>query len=239
MNAQAPTMTFPEATPHHGLVPITADAWYLQGSVDLNPVVRLQRNMVVLRHDGQLTLVNAIRLDAAGEAALEALGTVAHVVKIGGHGMDDAWYLQRYGARHWALPGPAEELGAEVLSADHLPHPGLRLFVFAHTTKPESALLLEGDGGLLITCDAVQHWEPSDLMNWPAKVVTKLLGFRHPAQIGPPWRKLMTPEGGSLRPDFERLAALPFDRLIGGHGGLCETGAQARLRETIERVYAG
>ena len=39
----------------------------------------------------------------------------------------------------------------------------------------------------------------------------------------------------SLRPDFERLAALPFDKLIGGHGGLASSGAQALLAASIER----
>jgi len=49
----------------------------------------------------------------------------------------------------------------------------------------------------------------------------------------------MTPEGGTLRPDFERLVALPFEHLIGGHGGLCRGDARLRLRETITRVFGG
>ena len=227
----------PPVTPHEGLQPIIDDVWFLKGSVDFKPLVRLQRNMVVLRHEGKLTLVNSIRLNEAGLAELQKLGTIAHVVKIGGHGMDDAYYLDRYGATHWAIPGPAEKLGARVLAADDLPHPGLSLFLFELTNQPEGALLLDAEGGLLITCDSVQHWAPSDLMSLPAKLVTWGLGFQHPAQIGPPWRKLNTPDGGSLRPDFERLAALPFEHLIGGHGGLCRDEAKARLQETIHRVF--
>lgn len=64
-----------------------------------------------------------------------------------------------------------------------------------------------------------------------------MLGFRHPAQFGPPWRRLMTPPGGSLRADFERLASLPFDKLIGGHGGLLQSNASQALQATIERTY--
>lgn len=230
---------FPPATPHHALVPIFDDAWYLQGSVDFKPLVRLQRNMVVLRSEGELTLINAIRLDDEGLAALDALGTVAHVVKIGIHGMDDAFYLDRHDATHWAPPGTAEAIGATPLTDGALPHPALSLFLFEHTTKPEAALLHEGGGGLLITCDSVQHWEPSDLMSTAAKIVTGVMGFKHPAQIGPPWRKKMTPEGGSLRPDFDRLVALPFVNQIGAHGGLCRDEAKARLQDTIARVYGG
>ena len=68
-----------------------------------------------------------------------------------------------------------------------------------------------------------------------AKVATRLIGFQKPAQIGPPWRKKRTPPGGTLRGDFDRLAALPFRCLIGGHGGLLEVDAQAQVRATIAR----
>ena len=111
--------------------------------------------------------------------------------------------------------------------------------MFETTTQPEGALPLNAGGGLLITCDSVQHWEPSDLMSLSAKLITRVLGFQHPAQIGPPWRKLMTPRGASLRQDFEKLANLPFQHLIGGHGGLCRDHAQTRLQETIQRVFEG
>jgi len=52
-----------------------------------------------------LTLINSIRLDDAGLAQLDALGLVAHVVKIGSiHGRDDAFYKAHYGATFWAAP---------------------------------------------------------------------------------------------------------------------------------------
>ena len=227
---------FHPAMPHHGLIPIFEDAWYLQGSVAFKPLVRLQRNMVILRDGDALTLISAIRLNPEGEAALEALGTVTHVVKIGFHGMDDAYYADKYGAKLWGLPNSGGGRSEE-LTADHLPHPALSLFLFEETVHPEAALLFDREGGLLITCDAVQHWVPSDLFSLPAKLVTRAMGFQHPCQIGPPWQKKMTPEGGSLRPDFERLVALPFTHLIGGHGGLCAGDAPAQLRGTITRVF--
>ena len=63
------------------------------------------------------------------------------------------------------------------------------------------------------------------------------MGFKHPAQIGPPWRKMMTPEGGSLKPDFDRLVQLPFKHLIGAHGGLASDNANELLRATIARTF--
>jgi len=203
------------------------EVWWLTGTTNMAPLVRLSRNMVVLRDGDALTLINAVRLDDAGLAALDALGTVRHVMKIGMHGMDDDFYVERSGAQRWTV--------ADLRAAASLPVPDLSAFFFEHTVQPEAALLLSRDGGLLLTCDAVQHWETSALMSPMAKVATRLMGFMKPAQIGPPWRKKMTPDGGSLRPDFERLVALPFDRLLGGHGGMLETGAQAALRTSIDR----
>ncbi len=228
--------SYPRVMPHHDLVPIFDDAWYLQGSVSFKPLVVLVRNMVVLRHDGELTLVNAIRLNEEGEAALTALGEVTHLVKIGGHEMDNAYYADTFDATLWGVPGAVPEGGKE-LTDESLPHPGLSLFQFRDTLQPEGALLLNAQGGLLITCDSVQHWVPSDLMSFLAKLITSGMGFEHPAQIGPPWRKVMTPKGGSLRPDFERLVQLPFKHLIGAHGGLARDNAKELLRATVARTF--
>lgn len=62
--------------------------------------------MVVLRQDGDLTLVNRVRLDGDGEAALTALGTVRHAVRLGAfHGMDDAYVVDHLGAEFWCQAG--------------------------------------------------------------------------------------------------------------------------------------
>lgn len=231
----------PVVEPHGPLEPIFTGVHRVRGSTRMGPGVRIPRNMVVIAHEGALTLVNAVRLRPAAEAGLDALGAVQHVVKIGTHGMDDAYYKDRYGAKLWALPGArlADGLLAdETLAVDApLPFPDGRLFVFEHTLAPEAALLLERDGGVLITCDSVQHWSDTSGCSPLARVVARLMGFVKPAQIGPPWRKRMTPEGGTLRPDFERLAALPFIHLIGGHGDVLRDHAPERLAETITRVY--
>lgn len=230
---------FPGVEPHGPLVPIFDNAWYVTGSVAFKPLVRLPRNMVVVRHQGELTLINAVRLDDKGKAELDALGKVAHVMRIGFHAMDDAYYLDQYGAKLWVVAGtdaraPAAAIG-ELSENTQLPFPDSRVFIFKKTVRPEAAILIERDGGLLITCDSVQHWVPSPLMSPMAKVLTRLIGFQKPAQIGPPWRKKQTPQGTSLRPDFERLATLPFSRLIGGHGGLLEQDAASQLALSVDR----
>ncbi len=80
--------------------------------------------MVILRHGGELTVINSVRLDAEGESALDALGKVTHVMKIGFHGMDDAYYVDRYEAKMWTV-------GDGSLSEDsQLPFPDARVFMF-------------------------------------------------------------------------------------------------------------
>ena len=49
----------------------------------LNPFVRLSRNMVVIRHQDELTLINSVRPTETTEKALDALGKVTHIMKIG------------------------------------------------------------------------------------------------------------------------------------------------------------
>ena len=232
------TDTHPAAQPHGGIEEIFADAFFVTGSVMFKPLVRLVRNMVILRDGEELTLVNAVRLNGEGEAALNALGKVKHVVRIGFHGMDDGYYVSRYQAKYWSVPGSSGPESDATLSEDGgLPVSNARTFMFRDTVVPEAAILLERGGGLLITCDSIQHWAPHELLSPAARLITRLIGFQYPAQIGPPWRKKQTPPGGSLKSDFERLEALPFNHIIGGHGGLLRDDAKPKLRETIERVF--
>ena len=70
---------------------IFPDLFRVEGQFELLRGVRIGRNMIVVREGSDLTLINAVRLTPEGEAELEALGTVRHLVKIGAfHDADDA-----------------------------------------------------------------------------------------------------------------------------------------------------
>lgn len=233
-------MSHPEVMPHGGLSEAFPDIFWVQGSVRMAPGVVINRVMVVLRHEGELTLINAVRLDEEGLAALEALGRVTQVVKIGVHGMDDAFYVERYEARYWAPPGAKTPIPAshELSHEGPQPVPWVRTLAFEHTVDPEVVLLADRAEGVLLTCDCVQDWPDLDRCSLMAKAVTKLMGFTgRRAVIGPPWKKRMTPEGGSLEPDFRRVAELPFEHLIAGHGTPMVGGAREALRATIEATF--
>ncbi len=232
----------PAVLPHGDIEEIAAGVHWVQGSAVMGPGIRIPRNMAIVVHEGVVTVVNAVRLDAAGEKRLAELGELKHVVKIGYvHGMDDPYYLAKYGAAYWALPNGTRKkdpVATETLAPDHLPFPDAELFVFEKTKAPEGAILVKRAGGILISCDSVQNWPDTSGCSLLAKPVTYLLGFtKRPAQIGPPWRKGMTPPGGSLEGDFRRLASMEFDKLIAAHGGPLHRGARQALEATIDATF--
>lgn len=233
---------YPESLPHGDIKEIGEGVYWVRGSAVMGPGMRIPRNMVVVVHNGEVTVIGAVRLSLTGEARLAELGELKHVVKIGYfHGMDDAYYVSKHGAEYWTLPAGAREKDptpTQTLSDAHVPFPDAELFSFEHTKHPEGALLVKRAGGILVTCDAVQNWPDTSGCSLPAKLVTRLIGFtKRAAQIGPPWRKQMTPEGGTLKADFERLVVLEFDKLVGGHGSPLYSGAQQALAATVAATF--
>lgn len=227
-------MSHPAPMPHGEPQALVEDVFWMLGSVRMAPGVVINRTMVILRHAGELTLINAIR--PGDPAVLDALGAVKHIVRIGTHGMDDAWFAEHYGATTWAPEGlPADRM---LGPATEQPVPWMKTFRFAHTNTPELAILLDRDAGVLVTCDSVQNWPDTEGCSAMAKVATWAMGFNaRPAQIGPPWRKRQTPEGGSLRPDYCALLKMDFDHLVGGHGKPLMGGAKEALRATVEATF--
>ena len=94
---------------HDPIEQVAEDLFLVRGCVKLNALMTITRNMVVVRHGGDLTLVDPIRLDATEEARLRSLGEVRRVVRLGPfHGMDDRYFLDTFGAEYWT-PGPSEQ----------------------------------------------------------------------------------------------------------------------------------
>ena len=95
-------MTHAPALPHGSLAQVFDDVWFVTGTsrpTFMGMQWQYSRNMTVVRTGDELTLVNTVRLDDAGLTALDRLGRVRHVIKLGAfHGMDDAFYLDRNGA---------------------------------------------------------------------------------------------------------------------------------------------
>lgn len=229
--------------PHGSIQEIADGVFWVRGSIRMGPGLRIPRNMVIVKSGDELAVISAVRLSEEGEAALAKLGTVRHVIKIGAvHGIDDPYYVARHGAAYWSIPGAArpnqDPAPDRALTPDSLPIADAELFTFDDAIRKEGALVIQRSGGILITCDSVQHWPDTDGCSLPGKLIARAIGFtRRPAQIGPPWRKRSTPKGGSLRGDFERLATLEFKHLIGGHGAPLLDTARTDLAATIAATY--
>lgn len=242
-------MGFPPATPHGRLTEILPDVFWVPGSIRLpKSPFQFSRNMVVLRRDGKLTLVNTLRLDDAGLEALDALGEVEHVVRIAGfHGLDDAFYKDRYGAKVWVVKGQVYARGFDNTKAEpkiyfhpdeqmeagtELPVPGARLHVIEGAT-PEGVLWLDRDGGVLITGDALQNWDRADdYFNFVSGLMMRFMGFIKPLNVGPGWLKQAKPK----REHLAQLLDLEFDKVLPCHGAPVMSGAKEAYRPAIERA---
>ncbi len=236
-------MTYPPALPHDPIEEIAPDIFLARGSHRLNAVIRISRNMLIVRHNGELTVVNPLRLMPSGEAQLRGLGTVKHVMRTGPmHGLDDPYYVDTFNADFWSQAGGTTytepKIDHELSEGGDLPFPGAELFCFHNTVQPEGALLFKTGKGLLATCDAIQHYGDYKHNNLPARMMMPYIGFPKTTIIGPIWIKVMTPEGASLKPEFERLLAHDFDALVSAHGSFLQTGAKAAVKKAIHKVFA-
>lgn len=83
----------------------------------------------------------------------------------------------------------------------------------------------------------MQYHADWSYFTWFTKIAFKLLGFKIGVNIGPPWLKGVTPKGGSLKSDFEKLLALDFDAIVAAHGLLLESGAKEALTAEVRRIY--
>ena len=63
------------------------------------------------------------------------------------------------------------------------------------------------------------------------------IGFPKTTIVGPIWLKMMTPEGGSLKRDFESLLTLDFDRLLSAHGSLLTAGAKDSVAMAVRKTF--
>ena len=232
----------PPVYPHDPIEEIAQDVFMVRGSIKINALLRISRNMAVVRHDGELTLVNPIRLNTAEEEKLRSLGTVKRIMRLGPlHGVDDPYYVSTFQAEFWCQPGgttyPQPDIDVEMESDCALPFLDAQLFCFNGTIQPEAALILQREKGLLLTCDAIQHYGDYNHNNLPARIILPFMGFPKTTLVGPIWLKLMTPEGSSLKTEFEQLLTLDFDALLSSHGSFLAHGAKAAVQAAVEKAF--
>lgn len=238
-------MDFTPQWPHGEIAEIFTDCFFVTGTNKLhyNDIdLQMSRNMVIIRHGSELTLINTVRLNDAGLQKLESLGKVTHIVRIGAfHGRDDAFYRDRYSsAELWALKGSTYDSGLiadrELSPAGEMPFPGCSLFVFETSTLPECALLIERDGGILVTCDSIQNITEIDTFyNAVTAKITQDQGLVKPANISPIWLGATH----TTSADFVRLLkTMKFRHLVTAHGEPMRDNAFEQVTASVERVFS-
>lgn len=233
---------FPPVYPHQRIKQIGDDLFMARGSIRFNRFVRLSRNMAIVRSGGELTLINPIRLNERDLRALDALGAVKHVMRLGAaHGSDDPFYMDRYKPLFWCQEGGkrySEPRIDRVLSdGGVLPFGGARLFSFSTAAFPEAALVINKGKGVLLTCDSLQHYGDYSNNNLFARLAMPFIGFPKTTVVGPIWLRAATPPGSSLRGDFERLLTFSFDAFLAAHGTFLKTGAHESAARAIAKAF--
>lgn len=214
--------------PHGKLEQIFPNIYFVMGTnITTHEGIELQhsRNMVIVKQDNELTLINTVRLNEPALARLDELGKVTNVVKIGAfHGRDDAFYLERYQAQFWDLPKLSTKL----------PFPNCALFVFETSIHPEGILYLQQNDGILITCDSIKNWiRPDPFFSEQTAALYEKLGFFGCATISNIWLQATQVQVS----DFEKLKLLSFRHLISAHGEPLLDQADHRVKDRIKNVF--
>jgi hypothetical protein len=238
----------PAALPHGDIEEILPGIHFVRGTVAMGMGMRFSRAMTIIQEGDRVVLVNSVRLDDAGLAALDRLGRVTDVIRLAGfHGMDDPFYKERYGAKMWAMAGqryyagfdskvPDTYFEADVLADATTPLPleGARVHLFGSDPE-EGLLLLERHGGIAIAGDSLQNWgKPDASFSFMGTLVMRMMGFLAPCNVGPGWYKQAKPPKAGLRAVLD----LPFTRVIPAHGTPVLESAKEQFRPAIERASA-
>ena len=230
---------FPEALDHGPLLPVCDGVWAVRGRFRMGPGVVIGRTMTVVRGPDGLVLLNTIRLTPAGEAALDALGPVRHVVKLADtHGVDEPYALARYGATWWILPGARTDttLVERLLTGDG-PVPGGR--VLDLVDRPglrEAAYLVPHGGGTLVAVDAVQVHVDDEGTSWLGRLAGRAMGFTGGVIVPPFWRRKRGLAGPAVAEALRPVTDAAFAHLVTGHGPPVVGGADAAVRAAVARA---
>ena len=234
----------------------------VHASVRVKKLAVISRNIVVIRHNkSELTLVNPVRLDPAGESKLLELGSIQRIIRLAPcHGTShDRYYLKRFpNIRRWAPSFSTEHIKASVGlrnngDDDDLPvhralsiHddailPGCHIFCFQETlAQPECALLILQDyvGNLLVTHSVMQSHLRNRHVNALVRARQTAEGLMQQSIVIPPsWLRTMSPKKSLLRNECERLLRLDFERLISSSGVMVYEEAKEKAVLAVELAF--
>jgi hypothetical protein len=201
--------------------------------------LQFSRNMIIVRDDKELSLINTVRLSEEGLKSLDELGKVTKIISIGAfHGRDDAFYIDYYKAKFWVISkcrahGHDEKTVVEMTPNGPMPFPNSTLFVFDSKCS-EGIIHINQDGGVLITCDSIQNWTSTDqYFNEETKKSFTKDGLIKKANIPATWKGACGPKAK----DFARLKKLKFKHLLSAHGSPLKDEAHELISANILKDF--
>ncbi len=230
------------AWPHSEIKEILPNIFFVTGTniTNYNNVeLKHSRNMTIIRDNDQLSLINTVRLDDKGLAELDTLGEVKNVIRIGAfHGRDDAFYLDRYDSKLWALNEMKHAdnrlTDMPLIPNGQMPIHDCQVFVFETSKHPEGILHIAREGGILVTCDSIKNWVAKDqFFSTETAKIYEEQGFFGTASISNVWKQACNVSFS----DFERLETLKFKHLLSAHGEPLLNNASQLIAKTIEQEY--
>lgn len=237
---------FAPALPHSLIEEVFPEIFFVTGTsiFRYNGMdIQKSNNMVIVRNGTELTLINTLRLNKEGLDELNSLGRVAHIVRIGAfHDRNDPFYLDCYpDAKLWALKGMQHNasLKADVeleINGRALPFPHSSIFIFKTATQPEGVILIDREGGILVTCDSIKNWIESDYDPYFSTDTRKDFLEKRliaPANIDHVWMGAMKPSHDELK----KIAALQFKHLLSAHGQPLRDTAHEAVAATLKRNF--
>lgn len=233
--------TYSPAWPHSAIQSIFPNIFFVTGTNKTTfkgVEIQHSRNMIIVREDNNLTLINSVRLTNQGLQELESLGRIKNIIRIGAfHGRDDAFYKERYQADLWALKGMTDENNAKidhVLTEGNLPLNNTSLFYFETSKFPEAVIYLKEHDGIIVSCDSIKNWVEADEYFSPksAKQYAKQ-GLFGQATISSIW--LQATE--TKKSDFDKILSLDFQHILSAHGTPLLNNAKSLLKMTMQSIY--
>jgi hypothetical protein len=230
------------AWPHSQIKEVFPNIFFVMGTNITqynNDELQHSRNMIIVRNNSKLSLINTVRLNDKGLAELDALGKVENVIRIGAfHGRDDAFYLDRYHAKLWALAGMKHAdnrlTDVELIPNGQMPFPKSSLFTFETSVHPEGIMHIAQEGGILVTCDSLKNWiMPDQFFSEKTAKWYEEQGFFGAGNISPVWKQTTQTKSD----DFVRLKKLKFRHLLSAHGEPLLDHAYELIAKTIEQEY--
>lgn len=210
---------------------------------DADPIrmlgTQLTSTMTVVRlADGTLLVYSPIRMNEERRAAVDALGRVAHLYapNLFHHLWLGDWARVFPAARVHAPAGLTRkrpELRVDRVHGARLESVFVGVVEEVHVDgfRLEESVLFHAPSRTLIVADLVHNvGRPRDL--W-SKLYTRTMGFYDRVALSRVLRWTAFSDRAAARRSIDGLLALPFERLIVGHGSAVREGAQPAMKAAL------